>query len=180
LAIEAAIWIYWGFCLIAATLIMANWQLVQTLLSLDPNISEKNTGFTLSLSLGWIATLLASTVYVLFTVKTEMGSYNLSDLITFSLINGVFEQSMFIFWFLVGCYVGQKLFPKHPIRIFFGILHLLYLLRADSCLFLGTSVAVPRAVCSYGFNSALYVAVLDVVILEVSSDCFNPLYACCD
>ncbi|MGA7932023.1 MAG: hypothetical protein WCA35_00435, partial [Kovacikia sp.] len=99
-------------------LILANRQFVQTLLSSDSDTSENNTGFALSLSWGWITTLLASIIYVLFTVKKKTGSYRLSDLITFSLINGVFEQSMFILWFLVGCYVGQKLFPKHPICIF--------------------------------------------------------------
>jgi chlorophyllide a hydrolase len=118
LAIEAAIWIYWGFCLIAAILIVTNRQFAQTLLCSDPNPFKNNTSLALSLSWGWITTLLASTIYVLFTIKKEMGSYRLSDLITFSLVNGILEQSMFIFWFLVGCYVGQKLFLKHPIRIF--------------------------------------------------------------
>jgi chlorophyllide a hydrolase len=118
LAIEAAIWIYWGFCLIAAIFILANRQFIKTLLSSDSNTSENYTGFALSLSCGWITTLLVSTIYVLFTVKKEMGFYHLSDLITFSLVNGIVEQLMFIFWFIVGCFFGQKLFLKHPILIF--------------------------------------------------------------
>lgn len=70
------------------------------------------------MSLGWGATLLAGASYILLTHKFETGSYAISDLLTFSFLNGVLEQFMFIFWFLLGCYVGKIITQNRPLLIF--------------------------------------------------------------
>lgn len=81
-------------------------------------IPYKEQNKTVFLILGWVSTFIASAIYILFTVKKETGSYQLADLISFSLLNGILEQFMFVFWFLGGCYLAQRKFPKHSIVIF--------------------------------------------------------------
>lgn len=118
MAIETNIWLYWLFCAIATVIVITQRKFAYTLLSPDADSSQKEANKTLFLLLGWGATLLASLVYILFTVKKTAGAYQLSDLISFSLLNGVLEQFMFVFWFLLGCYVAQKKFPKQSILVF--------------------------------------------------------------
>ncbi|PSB04809.1 hypothetical protein [Merismopedia glauca] len=118
MAIETNIWIYWFFCAIATVLVIFNRKFADTLLSPDLNSPQKDQNYKISLILGWVFTLLASAIYILFTAKKETGSYELTDLIGFSFFNGVLEQFMFIFWFLVGCYLAQKKFAKHSMVIF--------------------------------------------------------------
>jgi hypothetical protein len=118
MAIEAPMWIYWLFCLAATIPIIVKRSFAYQLLSPDSESSREGTGYKISLFLGWATTLLAAVVYILFTVKHETGPYQLWDLILFSLLNGTLEQFMFIFWFLVGCYLGQRFFQKRPIRVF--------------------------------------------------------------
>ncbi|MEO1403570.1 MAG: hypothetical protein AAFV72_20310, partial [Cyanobacteria bacterium J06635_1] len=67
------------------------------------------------------------------------GPYELTDLTLFSIANGVLEQLMFVFWFLVGSYLGGRLFPKQPLRsfgmgylsyvIYSGLIHPLFWVR---------------------------------------------------
>jgi chlorophyllide a hydrolase len=119
MAIDTEIWIYWGFCAIATILVVVNHQFVyEVLLSPEVDESRHNSGYKLALGLGWGMTLVASVIYVLFTTKYETGGYQLPDLIAFAIFNGILEQFMFVLWFLAGCYLGCKLFPKHPLRIF--------------------------------------------------------------
>jgi chlorophyllide a hydrolase len=71
----------------------------------------------------WLTTLLAGAGYVLLTHKYVEGNYRFTDLIAFSFVNGALEQFMFIFWFLLGCYVGKLKVPDSPRLIFtFGYL----------------------------------------------------------
>ena len=116
--IELPIWIYWLFCAIATFLVISNRKFAYKLLSPESASSHQDRGYAISLLLGWGTTLLASVIYILFTIKNETGPYKLPDLVSFSLLNGVLEQFMFIFWFLVGCYLAQKRFPKQSIAIF--------------------------------------------------------------
>jgi hypothetical protein len=118
MAIETNIWIYWLFCAIATFLVIFNRKFAYTLLSPTLDSPQKNQNYRIFLILGWVFTLLASAIYILFTVKKETGAYELPDLISFSLLNGVLEQFMFVFWFLIGCYFAQQKFPKHSSLIF--------------------------------------------------------------
>jgi hypothetical protein len=117
-AIGVPIWIYWGFCLIAAVLVIVNRNQAYDLLSPLLSSFDKKRGYHFYLSLGWGATLLASASYILLTHKFESGSYSLPDLLTFSVLNGILEQFMFIFWFLLGCYAGKIMTPNRPKLIF--------------------------------------------------------------
>ena len=118
MAIETNIWIYWLFCAIATLLIIFNKKFAYTLLSPALTSPQKEQNKTFFLILGWGFTFLASAIYILFTVKIKAGAYELPDLVSFSLLNGILEQFMFVFWFLTGCYLAQKKFPSHSILIF--------------------------------------------------------------
>ena len=118
MAIETNIWIYWLFCAIATFLVISNRKFAYSLLSPALDSPEKSQNKTIYLILGWGFTFLASAIYILFTIKIQPGGYKLPDLISFSLLNGILEQFMFVFWFLIGCYLAQKKFPKHSILIF--------------------------------------------------------------
>ena len=118
MAIETNIWIYWFFCAIATFWVISNQKFAYTLLSPALNSPQKEQNKTIFLILGWVGTFLASAIYILFTVKTKTGAYELPDLISFSILNGVLEQFMFVFWFLIGCYLAQKKFSSHSILIF--------------------------------------------------------------
>jgi hypothetical protein len=88
------------------------------LLSPNFNSLQKDKNYTIALTLGWITTLLAATVYILFTRKYETGAYEIPDLLMFAFSNGVLEQFMFIFWLLLGCYIGKRYAPNSPKLIF--------------------------------------------------------------
>jgi hypothetical protein len=118
LAIKTGIWIYWLFCAIATALVIARRDRANGLLSPHSASGQEKKGYHLTLLLGWIVTLLASGTYVLFTVKRDTGHYHFVDLAVFSVLNGILEQFMFIFWFLVGCYIGRQKFQNAPICIF--------------------------------------------------------------
>ncbi|MFQ4141582.1 hypothetical protein [Chlorogloeopsis sp. ULAP02] len=121
MAIETSVWIYWLLCLLATALIVANRKFVYKLLSPYSASLYLDKGYTISLTLGWIATFLTSTVYILFTRKYETGTYKFSDILVFSFTNGVLEQFMFIFWFLLGCYIGHITLSKnHKLVFIFG------------------------------------------------------------
>ncbi len=118
MAIETSLWIYWLFCAIAAFIVISKRKFAYGLLSPDSDSSHHQKNYIISLILAWLFTLLASAIYILFTIKKETGPYELPELISFSLLNGILEQFMFIFWFLLGCYLAQLKFPKHSIFIF--------------------------------------------------------------
>jgi chlorophyllide a hydrolase len=109
MAIEMSIWIYWLACGLATILILINQQSIPKLLSPCLDLPQRQHGYPLALILGWLATLLAALGYVLLTRKDVAGSYQIQDLSVFSLLNGTLEQFMFIFWFLLGCWLGSKL-----------------------------------------------------------------------
>ncbi|MGB8699707.1 MAG: hypothetical protein WCD18_09855 [Thermosynechococcaceae cyanobacterium] len=120
MVIEKAIWIYWCFCFLAAFLVISKRQFVYELLSPASGASEHGKGYTVSLILGWITTLLAGMGYVLLTHKSETGSYQVLDLVTFALLNGTLEQFIFLVWFLFGCYLGRFVSNHPPGLIFWG------------------------------------------------------------
>ncbi|MEO0397348.1 MAG: hypothetical protein AAF243_15375 [Cyanobacteria bacterium P01_A01_bin.137] len=136
--IEPEIWIYWGCCLISALLVWALRYRPVAAGLISPEVDERD-GYLSALTVGWGVTLLTSAIYVLFTQKYVDGDYRFIDLTLFSIANGVLEQLMFVFWFLVGSYLGQRLFPKHPIRSFWtgylsyviysGLIHPLFWVR---------------------------------------------------
>jgi chlorophyllide a hydrolase len=117
-AIETSIWIYWGCCLLAAGFLVAKRNAVQCLLGPGPKLSSKSKGYWRSLLTGWALTLLAAASYVVFTRKSETGTYSIVDLSTFAILNGVLEQLMFIFWFLCGCYVARLAAPAREKFVF--------------------------------------------------------------
>ena len=118
MAIETNIWIYWGFCAIAMLLLIANRKFAYPLLSPVLDSPQKNNNYTVALILGWIATFVAATGYILFTRKYETGDYEVLDIFLFSFFNGTLEQFMFIFWLLIGCYVGKLYAQDSPKLIF--------------------------------------------------------------
>lgn len=118
MAIETNIWIYWLLCAIATLLLINNRKFAYTLLSPNLNSPQKDQNYTIALILGWITTLIAATGYILFTRKYETGAYEIPDLLLFSFSNGALEQFMFIFWLLLGCYLGKLYAPNSPKLIF--------------------------------------------------------------
>jgi chlorophyllide a hydrolase len=123
MAIELGIWIYWLFCSIAAIVVIQNRSVAQELLSTESVTLRNSREYFLFLALGWLITLLAGAGYVLLTHKYDEGDYQFTDLIAFSFVNGALEQFMFVFWFLLGCYVGKLKVPDSPRLIFvFGYL----------------------------------------------------------
>jgi chlorophyllide a hydrolase len=122
-AIETGIWIYWLFCSIAAIAVIQNRSVAYELLSPEVVALRNLKGYVVFLILGWIITLVAAAAYVVLTYKYETGSYGIPDLLVFSFVNGALEQFMFIFWFLLGCYIGKLKAPDNPKLIFtFGYL----------------------------------------------------------
>ncbi len=118
MAIESRIWIYWGFCLIAAAIVIRCKGWVTTLLSPHAGSLAKWDGYQTSIALGWIVTLLTALTYALLTRKYATGPYQLADLVAFSILNGVLEQFMFVFWFLLGCYAVKVSVPGKPMMTF--------------------------------------------------------------
>ena len=118
MAIETNIWIYWLFCAIAMSIVITKRKSAVLLLSPNVDSIQKDKNYTIALALGWITTLLAATGYLLFTRKYETGSYEIPDLLLFAFSNGVLEQFMFVFWLLLGCYIGKKYASNSPKLIF--------------------------------------------------------------
>lgn len=118
MAIEASVWIYWGCCLIAASLVVAQRGSAEQLLGPRLESPLDKHGYKTALSFGWVLTLMTAFSYVLFTRKFETGPYSIGDIVTFSLLNGVLEQFMFIFWFLCGCYLGKLAAPANEKWVF--------------------------------------------------------------
>ena len=118
MAIETSIWIYWGFCALTMLAIVLNKPLVYSLLSTKTNSFYKNNNYKILLIAGWIATFLASISYILLTSKSEAGTYKIIDLLAFSFLNGILEQFMFFFWFLLGCYLAKPWNTKNSTWIF--------------------------------------------------------------
>ena len=125
MAIESIVWCYWALCLALTALMISNRKLIYGLLSPASGAVYKGNGYPISLILGWTATLTTAIIYILFTRKYETGPYEIPDLITFSFSNGILEQCMFIFWFLLGCYIGKNFAPNHP-RIIFSSGYFVY------------------------------------------------------
>jgi chlorophyllide a hydrolase len=117
-AIQTSIWIYWGCCLVAASVLVARRNVVQCLLGPGAQSFSKGKGYVPSLLSGWVLTLLAAVSYVVFTRKSETGTYAIADLLTFAILNGVLEQLMFIFWFFCGCYLARLAAPSRPKLVF--------------------------------------------------------------
>jgi hypothetical protein len=118
MAIETSIWIYWLFCAIAMLLVIGKREFAYPFLSPDLSSPQKDKHYAIALILGWISTFIAATAYVLFTRKYETGNYKIPDLLVFSFSNGILEQFMFVFWLLLGCYLGKLYAPNSPKLIF--------------------------------------------------------------
>jgi chlorophyllide a hydrolase len=118
MAIEMSVWIYWLACGLATILMLINQQSISILFSPCLDSPQRQQGYSLALILGWLATLLAAVGYVLLTRKDVEGSYQIQDLLVFSLLNGILEQLMFVFWFLLGCLLGNKLGIQSSWKIF--------------------------------------------------------------
>ena len=123
MTIETTIWIYWAFCLMAMSLVITNRKFAYSLLAPNSDssaskLSHQAKGYKIFLILGWATTLLAAAGYILLTRKYETGPYEIFDLLTFTFSNGILEQFMFIFWFLLGCYIGKITAPNNPKLIF--------------------------------------------------------------
>jgi chlorophyllide a hydrolase len=118
MAIEGMVWLYWLVCGLATVVLWLNRQQIPSLLSPALTLPQPQAGYWWSISLGWTTTLLAGITYILFTHKEAPGTYHLSDLIEFSLFNGILEQLMFVFWFLLGCWIGRVLKLQQSWKIF--------------------------------------------------------------
>ena len=114
--IEIQIWVYWLFCTAAMLLLAFNRiTRVEQLLSPEANQSvRKSQSYLSALSLGWLTTFLAAIGYIIFANKTVTGPYQFPDLILFSVLNGILEQFMFLFWLLVGCSLAKQWRPRRP------------------------------------------------------------------
>jgi hypothetical protein len=119
MVIETSVWIYWCFCLIAAALVISNRESISALLSPDSCSRRPNKGRLISIALAWIASMLTVAAYILFTQKLADGSYRLTDVVVFALLNGILEQFMFVFWFLLGCWLMRKV-TRRPLLVFLG------------------------------------------------------------
>jgi chlorophyllide a hydrolase len=138
-AIEAKIWIYWAFCIIATIAIVANRNYAVRLLSPNLELSHKEKGYKIAIALGWVATIITAICYILLTHKYETGNYKIPDLLFFSVSNGTLEQFMFVFWFLLGCFVGRFFTPNNSklifisgyigYAIFSGLIHALFWIK---------------------------------------------------
>jgi chlorophyllide a hydrolase len=117
--IELSVWIYWAVCLAAATTVVLNREFAYGLLRSPTAQVFPRYGYGSSLTIAWVLTLLAAGSYVALTHKQQTGSYDAADLIAFAVLNGVLEQFMFIFWFLLGCYLTRVWRANHPIAEFF-------------------------------------------------------------
>jgi hypothetical protein len=105
--IEVPFWIYWLVCGLPTLLVLFNTPQVLKLISDKVDSPCQRKGYIPSLIGAWAASLLAAICYVLFTHKQVIGFYRIQDLVIFSLLNGILEQFMFVFWFLLGCWLGH-------------------------------------------------------------------------
>jgi hypothetical protein len=180
--IEASIWIYWLFCSVATVLVVANRKVWYSLLSPALDSSDAKRGYFITLILSWVATLLTSAIYVVFTVKEVAGSYQLSDLFLFSVLNGVLEQFMFVFWFLLGCFLGLKQSPNQPIRVFIygyisyvlysGLIHPLFWFQVlpEHQLFAPMAAILPFMSLFWMWLLWRYRAIVSIVLMHIVID----------
>jgi hypothetical protein len=123
--IETPVWLYWLVCGVATAVLVLKWQQIPNLLSPDLKSPQPQKGYGPAIVLGWITTLAAAVVYVVFTQKQASGSYHIPDLLVFSLLNGILEQLMFVFWFLAGCWLANRLNIQSGWKLF-GVGYLSY------------------------------------------------------
>jgi chlorophyllide a hydrolase len=107
--IETPVWLYWLVCGVATSVLVLKRQQIPYLLSPDLKSSQPQKGYVPTIVLGWIVTLAAAIAYAVLTQKQASGSYHIPDLLIFSLLNGILEQLMFVFWFLAGCWIANRL-----------------------------------------------------------------------
>ena len=183
MAIEINIWLYWLTCSLAMLVIISNQPLVHSLLNPRVNYNRKNSNYKMLLTAGWIATFLASISYVLFTSKNDVGVYQIPDLLAFSLLNGILEQFMFFFWFLLGCYLIKPLVAKNSVwifvsgyfvfAIFSGFIHALFWLNQLPEHQPATEIVIPLLSIMSGIWMWLfwkYKAVLPVIAMHIFVD----------
>lgn len=105
--IELPFWIYWLCCGLATGILTLKWSRWSPLLA-PRSAHRSGLGYGVLLICGWLATLAAGICYVMFTEKRGDGSYQLPDLVLFSCVNGILEQGMFIFWFILGLLLAER------------------------------------------------------------------------
>lgn len=183
MAIETNIWLYWLTCALAMLIIVFNKPLVYSLLNSKTNFEEKNSNYNILLIAGWIATFIASISYVLFTSKNEVGVYQIPDLLAFSVLNGILEQFMFFFWFLLGCYFAKLWVAKNSIWIFIsgyvtyavfsGFIHALFWMNALPEHQPATGIVVPLlSIMSYIWMWLFwkYKAIVPIILMHILVD----------
>jgi chlorophyllide a hydrolase len=114
---------------------------------------DRKKDYYVFLFLGWLTTACAAIAYILFTHKLTGGSYQVSGLIIFSICNGVLEQFMFIFWFVLGCHLGSLYAPRNfklifitgyiSYFIFSGAIHAFFWLKVLPAHEVVTSIVIP-------------------------------------
>jgi hypothetical protein len=107
--IEKEVWIYWLFCLLAIWMIAANSKSVSAVLPPKRDLALERKRYKILLCLSWAITLLAGAGYVGFTHKLELGRYPPADVLLFAVANGALETFMFLFWFLLGCWLMRRI-----------------------------------------------------------------------
>jgi chlorophyllide a hydrolase len=181
-AIETGVWIYWLFCLVAVIVVIQNRSIAQELLCPEAVTLRNTREYSLFLVLGWLTTLLAGAGYVLLTHKYEEGNYRFIDLVAFSFFNGALEQFMFIFWFLLGCYIGKLKVPDSPrliftfgylgYAIFSGLIHAYFWVRVlpshEPALIMPLALAVMSL--SWMWLIWRYQAVIAIIAMHITID----------
>ncbi len=133
--IELPFWIYWICCGLVSGVLVLNWPRWVQLLE-PPSVDRSGPGYVALLIFGWLSTLGTGICYVLFTQKLVNGPYQVPDLVTFSCVNGILEQGMFIFWFILGLLLAERLRITRPIwrftlgfvsySLYSGLIHSLF------------------------------------------------------
>jgi chlorophyllide a hydrolase len=185
MAIETNIWIYWLFCTIAMLVIILNEPFAQSLINTKAISTYENKKYKILLIAGWIATFFASISYILLTSKNEAGTYQISDLIAFSFLNGILEQFMFFFWFLLGCYLAKPWTTKNSkwifisgyvsYAVFSGLIHALFWMNSLPEHQPATGIVVPLlSIMSYVWMWLFwkYKAILPIIAMHIFVDFF--------
>jgi chlorophyllide a hydrolase len=123
--IETPVWFYWLACGGAIAILFVKRQQIPSLLSPDLTLPQPQKGFIPALLLSWVATFAAAIAYIVLTQKQAPGSYHIPDLMLFTTFNGVLEQLMFVFWFLLGCWIAHQLKIQSGWKVF-GLGFLVY------------------------------------------------------
>jgi chlorophyllide a hydrolase len=153
--IGTSVWCYWLVCGCATSLLWMNWQHIPSLLGPAFGQCHSRQDYIQTVLVGWVTTLLTAIVYILFTHKQASGGYRFFDLLTFSFLNGVLEQLMFAFCFLVGCWLGCC-FDLRPWQIFgtgffcfciyAGLIHGLFWVTVLPSHYIVDAIGIPFAV----------------------------------